>query len=118
MEGGEDKIDEDLAAIQKTLETAAGAVAHHTEAEREELYRVRQRMSDYVRRLLPDARKRCQRRVLKKQARKAGAERPAKMLLGTREEEEGKTKTACSIVCEREFHRGQRRVAKGTAQAL
>ena len=30
MEDGDDKIDEDLATIQKTLETAAGKVAHIT----------------------------------------------------------------------------------------
>ena len=35
MQGGEDKIDEDLATVQETVETAAGNVAHHTQAERE-----------------------------------------------------------------------------------
>ena len=35
MEGSEDKTEEDLAVIQKTIEAAAGKVAHHTKAERE-----------------------------------------------------------------------------------
>ena len=39
------------------------------------------------------------------------------MLLGTRMEERTK-KTTVRIVCEREFHRGQRRMAKRAAEAL
>ena len=58
MEKGGDKIHEDLVTFQKTLEIAAGGVAHHTKAERETIYRVRRRVSDYVRKLLQDARKR------------------------------------------------------------
>ena len=58
MEDGEDRNDEDLVKIQTTIETAAGKVAHHTKDEREKLRRARRRMSDYVRRLLQDARKR------------------------------------------------------------
>ena len=59
MEGGEDKIEEDLAAIQKTMEAAAGkSGAPHQSWKRKHLYRVRQKMSDYVRTLLQDARKR------------------------------------------------------------
>ena len=39
------KFEKDLAAIQKkTIEAAAGKVAHHTKAEGEKLYRVRRRM--------------------------------------------------------------------------
>ena len=34
MEKGDDKIDEDLATIQKAVEIAAGRVAHHTKAEK------------------------------------------------------------------------------------
>ena len=39
MEKGDDKIHEDLAVIQKTIESATGKVAHHTKAEREKLAR-------------------------------------------------------------------------------
>ena len=49
VEGGEDKTQENLAVIQKTHEAAAGKVAHHTKAERENFT---------VRKLLQDARKR------------------------------------------------------------
>ena len=49
-EGTED----DLAAIQRSIENAAGKVAHHTKAEGEKK-RVHQRMSDYVRKLWRDA---------------------------------------------------------------
>ena len=35
MEKNDDKSAEDLVTIQKTIETAAGEVAHHTKAERE-----------------------------------------------------------------------------------
>ena len=35
VKGGEDRIDEDLATIRKTTETATCKVAHHTKAERE-----------------------------------------------------------------------------------
>ena len=37
MEGGKDKIEENLAVIHKTIQAAAGEVAHHTKAERENL---------------------------------------------------------------------------------
>ena len=37
MEDGEDSDDEDLVTIQRTLEIAAGNVAHHTKAERENM---------------------------------------------------------------------------------
>ena len=57
MEDGDDKIDEDSTTIQKAIETAAGKVVHHTHAEREKLYTVRRRMSDYVSKLLRDAKK-------------------------------------------------------------
>ena len=35
MENGEDKIDNNLATLQKAIEAAAGEVPHCTEAERE-----------------------------------------------------------------------------------
>ena len=44
MEGGEDRMEEDWAVIQKTIEAAAGKVAHHAKAEREKLLRVRRRI--------------------------------------------------------------------------
>ena len=47
----------------------------------------------------------CQRRTL------------GEMLCGTRKEERTK-KITVRIVCEREFHRGQRRMAKRAAEAL
>ena len=37
MENGEDKIDEHLDTIQKTVEVAAGKVAYHTKADRENI---------------------------------------------------------------------------------
>ena len=37
MEKNDDKIDEALATIQKTIENAASKVAHNTEAERENI---------------------------------------------------------------------------------
>ena len=49
----------------------AGKAVHHTEAEKErKIYRVRQRMSDYVRRLLQGCAKKIERRVLKNHAGK------------------------------------------------
>ena len=54
MEKGDDKSDEDLVAIQQTIEIAAADVAHHTKAERKK-YRVRQIMLDYVRKPLRGA---------------------------------------------------------------
>ena len=56
MERDDDKIDEDLATIQKTIKIAADRVAHHIKAE--EIYSVPLRMPDYVRKLLQDTRKR------------------------------------------------------------
>ena len=44
MEDGEDGIDEDFATVQKTIEIAAGKVAHHTKPKREKLTKVRWRM--------------------------------------------------------------------------
>ena len=59
MEGGEDKIEEDSAVIRKTIEAAAGKEARITQKLKEKtLHRVRRRMSDYMRRLLRDARTR------------------------------------------------------------
>ena len=52
-----------------------------------------------------ETRQKCQRRTL------------GEMLLGTRKEERTKKNTV-RIVCEREFHRGQRRMAKRAAEAL
>ena len=87
MESGEDKIEEDLADIQKTIEDAAGKVAHHTEAEREKMI---QNTPENVR-LREEAAARCtkkiERRVFKQQARKARAEHLVKCCL-----ELGKTK--------------------------
>ena len=37
LEDGEAKNDEDLVAIQKTIEIAAGKVGHHTKVEREHI---------------------------------------------------------------------------------
>ena len=39
VEKYDDKIDEDFATMQKTVEIAAGKVAHNTKAERAKLYR-------------------------------------------------------------------------------
>ena len=65
--------DEKLATIQKTIEFAAGNVAHCTKAERKKVKRTRDDA-----RTREEAAVRCtkaiKRRVLKKQARKAGAE--------------------------------------------
>ena len=44
MENSEVKIDDDLASLQKAIETAVGEVAHYTKAERGKLYGVRQKM--------------------------------------------------------------------------
>ena len=59
MEGDEDKIEEDSAVIfSKTIEAAAGKGCITQKLKEKTLYRVRRRMSDFVRRLLQDARKR------------------------------------------------------------
>ena len=59
MEGDEDKIEEDSAVIRKTIEAAAGKVARITHKLKEKtFFRERRRVSDYMRRLLRDARTR------------------------------------------------------------
>ena len=74
---------------QRSTETAAGKVSHRTKAEREKLHKVRRRMSDYVRMHKIDQKKSTQETSKKSQSGALG-----EMLLGTREEEEGKKKTA------------------------
>ena len=54
------------------IEDAASRVAHHTKAERTTFYRVRQRMSDYVRKLLQDARKRSRGKCSRNRSGKRG----------------------------------------------
>ena len=104
------KIDEDLATTQKNIEIAAGCVAHHTKAERTTKNRVRQRMSDYVRKLLHDARKRSRGKCSRNRIGKQGLN-TCEILPGTWEEE-GEKKTADRMICERELYRGWRRVAE------
>ena len=58
MEKDDDRFAEDLATVQKNPEIAASKVAHHTKAERENKTEYAGGLSDYVRKLLPDARKR------------------------------------------------------------
>ena len=78
MQGGDDKTEEDLAVIQKTIAAAAGKVAHHTKAERE---KITQSTPENVK-LREEAAARCtkkiRRRMHKTQARKARAEHQVK----------------------------------------
>ena len=74
MEKYDDKVDEDLATIQKTVDIAAGKVAHNTKAERATIFQ---------RKLLQDVRK----RSTEEQAWKARAEHQTR-------EEKGEKKTA------------------------
>ena len=72
MENGEDGIDEDFTTIQKTIEIAAGAVTHHTKAEKEKLYKVRRGICDHVRKLLQDPRKRSRGKCSRNKPEKPG----------------------------------------------
>ena len=75
MEKNDDQMEDDLAAIQKAIDISAGTVAHYTKAERERI--VKSTPEDVG--LREEAAARCtakiKRKVLKKQARKARAER-------------------------------------------
>ena len=91
MEKDGDKFGEDLVTVQKTIETAAGKVAHCTEAERENIFmatpenvRLREKASS-------SCTKRIKRKVLKKQANKARAEHLVNVATS---EEEGEKETA------------------------
>ena len=83
MEKGNDKIGEDLATRQKTIEIAAGEVAHHTKAERA----THSLSTPENVRSREEAAARCtakiKRKVLKEQARKASAEHLVKCCLET-----------------------------------
>ena len=94
MENGEDKIDDNLATIQKAIEAAAGEVPHCTEAEGE---KNTQGTPENVR-SREEAAARCtkvmKRRVLKKQARSARDEHLVKCC----RKEDRRKKTTVRIV--------------------
>ena len=83
MENGEVKIDENLATKQKTIEAAAGEVAHYTKAEREKFI---QQTPDNVR--IPEgAAARCTKVIKEERSRnsqKSQSGTLGEMLLGTR----------------------------------
>ena len=58
LDGKNEGSEDDLDTIQRSIETAAGMVAHHTKSEREKSQYVYQRMLDYVRKPRRDAQQR------------------------------------------------------------
>ena len=81
MEKNDDKSDEDLATIQKTIEIAASKVAHNAKAEREQIIQSTPQNVSLREEAAAKCTKKIQRKVLKKQARKARADHLVKRCL-------------------------------------